>query len=79
MAPFRLDRRRRAGPLLEWKVRLFAAGAVLGLAGIFLEEPWLTGAAIVVLSAGALLRFFAGGEKPGDGGHGEDGGEGPVT
>lgn len=53
----RLDRSRRAGPHLEWKVRLFAVGAVLGLAGIFLEEAWLTGVAIVVLAGGALLRF----------------------
>lgn len=53
----RLDRTRRAGRHLEWKVRLFAVGAVLGLAGIFLEERWLTGTAIVVLAGGALLRF----------------------
>ena len=35
---FRSDRGRRAGRFLEWKVRIFAAGAVLGLAGIFLDE-----------------------------------------
>lgn len=56
----RLDRSRRAGPHLEWKVRLFLVGAVLGLAGIFLDERWLTGAAIVVLAGGALLRFRGG-------------------
>lgn len=57
---FRLSRSRRAGPHLEWKVRFFAVGAVLGLAGIYLDEPWLTVGAIVVLVVGALLRFLPG-------------------
>lgn len=56
----RLDRRKRAGAFLEWKVRLFVAGAVLGMAGIFLGEAWLTGGAIAVLTGGALLRFLPG-------------------
>lgn len=42
---------------LEWRVRLFALGAGLGLGGIFLEEPWMIWAAIVVLFLGFLLRF----------------------
>ena len=58
-----LDRRRRAGRFLEWKVRIFATGAVLGLAGIFLDEEWLRIAAIAVLAAGVLLRFLPA-EKP---------------
>ena len=53
-----LDRARRAGPYLEWKVRLFAVAAVLGLVGIYLNERWLTGTAIVLLFAGLLLRFL---------------------
>lgn len=53
-----LDRNRRAGPHLEWKVRLFAVAAVLGLAGIYVGERWLTGAAIVLLFAGLFLRFL---------------------
>jgi len=53
-----LDRARRAGPYLAWKVRLFAVAAVLGLAGIYLNERWLTGTAIVLLFAGLLLRFL---------------------
>jgi len=61
----RLDRSKRAGAFLEWKVRLFAVGAVLGLAGIFLEERWLTGTAIAVLTGGALLRFLPGARPPG--------------
>jgi hypothetical protein len=61
-----LDRRRRAGRFLEWKVRIFATGAVLGLAGIFLDEEWLRIGAIVVLAAGALLRFLPGAKPPAD-------------
>lgn len=56
-------RPRRSGgkrPHLEWRVGLFAAGATLGLAGIRLEERWLTGAAICVLAAGALVHLFPG-------------------
>ena len=59
----RLDRSRKAGPLLEWKVRLFSIGAVLGLSGIFTEERWLTGTAIAVLAVAGLTRFFPGGEE----------------
>ena len=43
---------------LEWKVRLFSVAAVLGLAGIYLEERRLTGAAIIVLAGGMLLRLI---------------------
>ena len=57
-----LDRRRRAGPYLEWKIRLFVVAAVLGLAGIYLEERWLTGGAIALLFAGLGLRFLPTGE-----------------
>jgi len=56
-----LDRSRRAGPWLEWKVRLFAVAAVLALAGIYMEQQWMTGAAIVVLIGAMLLRFLPGG------------------
>ncbi len=58
-----LDRRRRAGRWLEWKVRIFATGAVLGLAGIFLDEAWLRIAAIVVLASGIVLRLVPGGVR----------------
>jgi hypothetical protein len=56
-----LDRKRRAGRYLEWKVRIFAAGAVLGLAGILLDEAWLRIAAILVLAVGVVLRVLPGG------------------
>jgi hypothetical protein len=56
---FRADRGHRgADPYLTWKVRLFAIGATLGLAGIFLDIKALVWAAIAVLVAGFLLRFF---------------------
>ena len=45
---------------LEWKVRIFTVAAVLVLLGIYLEERWMTGAAIVVLAGGMLLRFVPG-------------------
>ena len=47
----------RSGQRLEWKVGVFTAGAVMALFGIFFEERWLTGAAILVLVVGAFWRF----------------------
>ena len=54
---FFLDRSRRSGPRLEWKVGAFTVGAVMALTGMYFEERWLTGAAILVLVAGAFLHF----------------------
>lgn len=49
----------RAGnrSLTSWKVRIFIAGAVLGLAGIYRSENWMVGLAIGLLAVGFLLRF----------------------
>jgi len=44
---------------LTWRVRLFAVGAGLGLGGMFLEQPFLIWAAVIVLGVGVLLRFRA--------------------
>lgn len=52
--------RRSATPdprFLEWKVRLFTIGAVLALAGMYLELDWMVGSAIAFLFAGFALRF----------------------
>ena len=68
----RLDRSRTAGPLLEWKVAIFLVAAGLGLGGIFLEEGWLTGAAILVLLGGVLLRAST---RPSPEGEGRDEGD----
>ena len=51
-----LDRSPNPRPPLVWKVRVFTVGAVMALTGIYFEERWLTGASLVVLVAGALLR-----------------------
>ncbi len=53
-----LDRSRRAGHYLEWKVLLFSVAAVVALVGIYLEQRWMTGTAIVLLLAGLSLRFL---------------------
>jgi hypothetical protein len=55
-----LDRRPRQGPdpLLDWKVRLFFAGAVLLLVGMALDRRVMVGAGVAVLVAAFALRFF---------------------
>ncbi len=63
MSPF-MDRSRRAGRYLEWKVRIFAAGAILALGGMYLNQRWLVGVAILVLAAGMALRFLPAGGEP---------------
>ena len=59
MSPF-FDRSPKSAHMLEWKVWVFSVGAVMALTGIYFEWTWLTGAAIVVLVAGAFLRFGCG-------------------
>ena len=59
-----LDRSRRSDPHLEWKVRIFAVAAVLGLCGIYFEEGWMTGGAIVLLAGAMFLRFLPGARRP---------------
>jgi len=41
--------------LLTWRIGAFLLGAVLGLAGIFLNASWLVIVSLVVLLAGVLL------------------------
>ena len=52
--------RQARGPdhFLQWKVRLFLAGAALALIGIGLDSSALVGLAILVLVAGIVLRFL---------------------
>jgi hypothetical protein len=52
-----MDRRRREepDPFLDWKVRIFFGGAMLLVAGVFLERDVLALIAAVVLAAGAVL------------------------
>ncbi len=51
--------RRRRGPdlHLDWKVRIFFAGALVAFIGMILESSLLVLAAIAVLLVGVLLRF----------------------
>jgi hypothetical protein len=58
-----LDRGRRAGRHLEWKVRIFTVAAVLAIAGMYLDARWMTGTAIVVLAGGLLLRLIHSDER----------------
>ena len=72
MGLFRPRRTGRASRWLEWKVRIFAVGAVLGLAGIFLDESALITAALVVLAVGAALRLLPEEREPREGGEVDD-------
>lgn len=67
-----VDHTRRDRSHLGWKIRLFAAGAVLGVAGMYLEDTWLTGGGIAVLLAGVLLRFVPGGDRSRETGQDDD-------
>ncbi len=57
--------------LLEWKIRIFSVGPVLTGVGIYLEERWVTGTAIVVLAGAMLLRFGPGSKHSGEDGDGD--------
>ena len=49
---------------LKWRIRFFGIGAVLGLAGIFLDASWLVTVALVVLLSGVGLRHMLGAGSP---------------
>lgn len=61
-----LFRSLKAVPLLRLRIGLFFLGAVLGLAGIFLDLNWLVTAALIVLLSGVALRM-APARDPGSG------------
>jgi hypothetical protein len=65
VSPF-LDRSKRAGRWLEWKVRLFAVAAVLAMCGIYFEERWMTLLALVVLLGTMSFRFLGERDSAGD-------------
>jgi hypothetical protein len=56
-----IDRRRRdePDPFLDWKVRIFFAGAALLAAGVFLQRDVLALVAAGVLAAGVVLILVA--------------------
>jgi hypothetical protein len=47
-------------------LRAFVLGAVLGLAGIFLDAPWLRTAALIVLLGAMALRWLPSNESDSD-------------
>ena len=54
-------------------MRLFAVAAVLAVCGIYFDERWMTGSAIVVLLAAMLLRFVGRGPGRAEGDDAQDG------
>lgn len=65
-----VDRRRRGpDPHLDWKVRIFLAGAAIALVGIALESGIVVGVATAILLVGFGLRFM---DRDGDDGDDED-------
>ncbi len=52
-----LDRNPRSRRFLVWKTRIFAVAAVIALVGMYLNNPYVTGAALVLLLVGVALRF----------------------
>lgn len=48
----------RSVRFLAWRVRIFGAGAILALVGIYYEATWMIWAAMAVLLAGLALRFL---------------------
>jgi len=52
------SRANNAGPYLNWRLRLFIGGAILGLFGIYLERSLMITASIILLSSGLVLSFL---------------------
>jgi hypothetical protein len=61
-----LSRRPRSSRHLAWKIRIFAVAALVAVVGMYLNNPYVTGAALVLLFVGMLLRFLPE-PKPTDG------------
>ncbi len=63
----RVDRSRdRPVHHLVWRVRLLGVAAVLAIAGMMLENPWMVNGAIGVLLLTFALRFIGRAEDPDD-------------
>jgi hypothetical protein len=52
-----MDRRPRSRRFLVWKTRIFAVAAAIALVGMGLNNPYVTGSALVLLLVGVALRF----------------------
>ena len=44
-------------------MRIFTVAGILGVGGIYLEEPWLTWVAIAMLTGAMALRFLPGADE----------------
>ncbi len=53
-----LDRRPRSSRWLAWKIRIFSVAAAVAVVGMYLNNPYVTGVALVLLFVGMLLRFL---------------------
>lgn len=56
--------RSRAARHLEWKVRIFGAGALIAIVGMASGQRWLVNVAIAVLVVGVGLRFVDRRDEP---------------
>jgi hypothetical protein len=52
-----IDRKPRSRRFLVWKTRIFGVAAAIALVGMYLNNPYVTGAALVLLLVGVALRF----------------------
>ncbi|MEQ1856368.1 MAG: hypothetical protein ABL963_07855 [Longimicrobiales bacterium] len=59
-----LDRRPRSTRYLAWKIRIFALAAVVAVVGMYLDNPYVTGTALVLLFIGMLLRLLPEPKEP---------------
>jgi hypothetical protein len=59
-----LDRRPRSTRYLAWKIRIFGVAAVVAIMGMYFDNPYVTGAALVLLFVGMLLRFLPEPKEP---------------
>jgi len=48
----------KAGSRLQLKVWIFSLAAILALAGMYLDQRWMTGVALAVLATSMFLRFM---------------------
>ncbi len=55
----RRTRSRNPDPFLDWKVAIFFLAAGIWLAGVISNRIWMSGAAILLLLVGILLRFLS--------------------
>jgi hypothetical protein len=54
------------GRHLEWRLRLFTIGALLGVGGMIMDERWLVWLAMAVLAVAFAVRFLPGSSDPDD-------------